>query len=325
MKDNRYTRAMNTVEISGEALDNGLKYAREHSADEKGDKVINMKNKQNNLWKAAAACLAAAVGIGGAVYGGAVGNSSGKGDALMFTANAQEWTYGACVDFGELLPAGGGFRAEPAGEPLSGDLIGAEHFYVGAESYTALPIRCEGENIESVTYTLKNDRHEAVEACFILGEHFIGQTENDSSEQEYNWYSPSETYASEYTVAFDDQPYYGENGMALDAQGRQSAEEPEPVILAVHYRINPEKLGLNDWRQVEEIKRQDGVPKEWYDVMEDMYRSEDEKLKIEVTVGFNDGTEQTETIDLDITSGSIEYENGPYYCTKVSGTLNEHE
>ena len=112
------------------AVERGLALTK---AAEEGDKVINMKNKQNNLWKAAAACIAAAVGIGGAVYGGAVGNSSGNGDALMFTANAQEWTYGACVDFGELLPAGGGFLPD-----RGGSRAGGKYFFVYREKGYAL-------------------------------------------------------------------------------------------------------------------------------------------------------------------------------------------
>ena len=281
--------------------------------------VYSRRSERLNLFRgyspriaAVAACLALVIGVGSAVYCSDVNEKglsevieSGLEDAkdsFVLTANAQELDYGAQVVFSELSGSGRGICGLPDGR-------------IEMTSYTALPIRCEGENIDTITYTLKNSKVENVEAFLVLGKNYLERTENDSeSYGDMPSFGRSSHAVGTYTVAYEDQPYFGENCMALDGEAQS---EDEPVVLVMYYRADPELFGYESAKQFNEVRLMHaGDPYgwfEWCDIMADVYESEREKVAIKVTVTYNDGITQTETIDLTCKAVREDYDNGQFY------------
>ena len=288
MENNKYTRALNSVEVSEETLEKGLRYAMENSG--RKDKVIRMKKIGNNHWKtaAAAACLAAVVGVGGFI-----GHSfSAKTEnSFIVTANAEEMKTGAEIVF-DLVDCGGGSDGVHDG---TGRLAVMQS--------TALPIRCEGENIESVTYTLDSKAGHNTEQILWLSKNYKETVRHDTPDTPlaHSVWIPYSVPTLSYTVAYEDQPHFAANGMALDSNGlQQMDEEAIPVTLMTQFKIEPSLFGFEDHEEWAEALNDSAFhfPNEWYDIMQQLYEEDNNDSKIIVTVNYKDGTSETKTISL---------------------------
>ena len=257
MKNNRYTRALNSVKVSDETLEKGLKYAMENSDKSRKGKVISMKKSNVTHWKTAAvaACLAAVIGAGGVIRH----NFSAKPEnSFIITANAEEMEPGTEVIF-QFLDTGEGYgRAHDGTDRLS------------MRQITGLPIRCEGENIESVTYTLDSKTGYNTEQFLGIAQNYKDIVQYENPEDRgggYRWL-PYSVNAMSYTVAYEDQPYFADNGMALDGD-RQSWEEPIPVALITQFKVEPSMFGYENFDEWAEATNdlEFRFPVEWYDII----------------------------------------------------------
>lgn len=274
---------------------------------------------------AAAACMAVIIGVGGIAYTANLERGSfsqtvassveNVKNSFVITANAQEMEYGAEVVFGEFPAYGRGCDA--LGEVA-----------IEMTSFTGLPIRCEGENIDTVTYTLSNSSNGYAEAFLILNRDYLNATENDSENYgDMPCCGPYTHAVGTFTAAYDDQPIYGEDGRSIDERYNVTIDT-EPVILQMYYRARPEELGYEDTRDFREYKfahLNDLEPEytKWYGMMADFYEAENNNVQVEVTVTYKDGTTETKTIDLLCKPAVYEYPDGVQFSyMDIYGVLN---
>ena len=285
MKDNRYTRAMNTVEIGSEALDNGLKYAREHSADEKGDKVIVMKKSRTTYWKTAAvAALAVVVGVAAIIAPGYQHKRSGdvenSPNTFVVTANAEELTSYSEVVIGALDSAGGGF-----GTLDNGNFEIVKHLQ--------FPVICDGTGIESVTYSLP-EHSEDVQLTFVMQKSFGESVEHngDLNTGYKTIYMPNTYAASQYTVSYDRLPKAEEFGK------RENGYHSDPVILDLCIESDPKDFGYETAEEMLDSIESDNDMSIWANIFISAAEKHSDEMKLDVTANFEDGTSKTETVRL---------------------------
>ena len=307
MIDNKYTRTLSSISAPPKSIEKAIRTVYEiNSHNTKKGKVTIMKKR---TWTAAAAGLAAvfaAVGI--------FGQSFYKQDAknsFIITANAQELKPDTEIVFG-LINSGSGYGREfDDTDRLS------------ISQFTALPIRCEGENIESVTYTLDSEYGYNTDQFLELAEKYkdIVQHYEPDDRIGYRWL-PYSVPARSYTVAYEDQPYFGTNGMALDGK-KQSEEEPIPVVLITRFKIEPSLFGFENSDEWAEANNDLDFryPSEWYDILQQLYEEDNNDSKIIVSVHYKDGTSETKTICLSCRAASKEYPSGTLNYMEICGTL----
>ena len=293
-------------------LDSVMEYKRSYF---RKDKVINMKKTRLLKFSAVCACLALVIGVGSAVYhtGGNTENLSQLGEntkntsqsvipmenGFIVLANAEKITGDSQVVLGELNGTGAGFGIADDGT-------------VQVRKYIEFPVRCEGENIESVTYSLKNN-NDRMQLYFVLNSEFEALTDNNGPENaaDKTVYIPETTVAEEYTVPYEFQPTEEQFGTV------KNSHKADPVILSIGFTDIPETIGYKDVDELKELQDEDvsDFYPEMLTKLIDMHRNE---MQIEVTVHFTDGTSQTKTIQLSYESADS---NKDFTLVQITGTL----
>ena len=212
MNENRYTETIGKLKLSDESLAKGIERMKNY---EDEGKVVNMKNRFISIKTAVAAVLVLALGVG-AVFAGSFNKADTKPlkNTFTLTANAQELTYDTKV----LL-----YEEEQFGQ------IGSCHGYHEFNNHLLMalgiqfPLFCEGDDIESVTYSVKPVSENAcMEFVFSWDyadkisfeqTHFqegIGGLIASNGEDNYWRYRETHQgqnpYSKEYTVIYENQP-----------------------------------------------------------------------------------------------------------------------
>ncbi len=305
MKDNRYTRAITSVEISSEVLEAGLRYAVE-----KRDEVIVMKKRKTAYWKIAAACLGIVIATA-AVFSASYqhkqqGYVESVTNAFIIKANAEELTQNSEVVIGALDSVGGGF-----GTLDNGNFEIVKHL--------EFPIICEGTGIESVTYSLPK-HSDGAQMTFVLQKSFEEIVEHDGDiNTGYKTIFMPDTYAAlSYTVPYEKLPSEDDFGK------RENGYHSDPVILDLYFEADPSDFGYNTAEDLfYDIDNGYSTGFEnsqalWADIFVKTAEKYSEEMKVSVTASFEDGTSKTETIQLSCLTSQA---NEDYTMVKVIGTI----
>ena len=297
MNENRYTETIGKLKLSDEALAKGIERMKNY--EDKG-KVVHMKSRFISIKTAVAAMLVLAVGVG-AVFAGNIINAGTqpKKNTFMLTANAQELSYDNKIELR-------GFD----GNSLS-ELANIYHGVVNIALGLQMPIKCEGTDIESVTYAVKDycEEDPAV-LCFLLGTDYAEKLSFENIRYD-SWHmaphrDKGHTYeerykpvyvATEYNVAYEDQPELEEFDL-IDGYYRGEV----PVSLSIAFNDERESLGGASYKSFEEIYENNYANPDPHNFFTDsfleLFEKHKDEMKIYVTVNFTDGTSQTQTIQL---------------------------
>ena len=290
MKNNKYTRALSSIEISEAALENGLRYAKE-----KEERVINMTKNRKAYWKTAAVAASLAVIIG---VGGVIGhNFSAKPEnSFIISANADELTADSLVQICEMHGIGGGVGGARNDKDMS------------VQNVVNFPVFVEGENISTVTYSVIGDDGEDLQLFLVISPTLAEVSENDASEVYGNhWmFKPYMQGVTEYTVAYGDQadieqfqPFAMEKTMENDKitdtnEYFKADAEIDPVVLSFYFNFSFDEFGIESVDNMYEEAKANHL----FDKMEELFEQSSEDMCVNVSVKFNDGTVQSKKIQL---------------------------
>lgn len=290
MKDNRYTRAIDSVEISEDVLENALRCAKDNRG-----KVINMKKRSKGFLKitAAAACMALLIGVGGAVMNKNDDNtlqmSRLMSHEFTITANAAELRRDVSLNMGELQSGAGGIEFIEEDKALS------------IEQGLPFTLRIEGDGIESVTFSVDESKSDDMSMKFMLRKDFASLTQNNGIDDKISEYSsiPGCTGAAEFTVAYENQ---------LTEKQFQPYAQITDDESAAHMWSHPLELWiLLDHQPAEDFYSQHPDFKHEYpdrlnnaisNCFVKFVNDHSDFAKIKVTVNFTDGVSQTENVYL---------------------------
>lgn len=321
-KENKYVAAMKRVKLSEDGLERGLKRMRNSERD---GKVVYMKQR-NNRFKAAAvtaACLAAVIGVGSAVY---AMNRPFEDSQQPFTPSAGEiaksFSIKAYDQEGDtsriMLKELDSTKGSQGSVAIGKDIITASRC-------VEFPVVCDGEGIESITYSVDNYNSDEVQMYFILNNKFDGVVSSNGGENSSEMtignsddrfgavnYVDYDTYAAtEYTVDFDSQPITEQFNTFENGQKKTA-----PVYLVVGFN------GANDdsfaeWIHNTEVNQYTKLPTvNGSGIISQFMDNHRDETKIDVTANFTDGTSCTRTIQLSYETVGTHSEFG-----KIVGTL----
>ena len=287
MKNNKYTRAMDLVEIDSEAIERGLRYA-----DERKDKVIVMKNSKSRILKTmAAACLALVIGVGGAAWAGRDADKAVQAEhKFTISANAAELKRDVRLEVDELSAGGG-----------SVEFI-EEEKALGIEQGIAFNIRVEGDDIESVTFSTEKYATDDMRMRFMLRNDFASLTENNGTDNRISEYSyiPNCTGATEFTVAYENQLTEEKFEPYADVNGDESMAHSWMVPLELY--VIMDDVPAEDFYAEHPDFKTDRNPDMLHSAIAEnfsrYFNENSDSAKVSVTVKYNDGAEQTEEIQL---------------------------
>ncbi len=286
MKDNRYTRAIDSVEISEDVLENALHCAKDYRG-----KVIKMKKRSKGFLKiaAAAACMALLIGVGESVMPKPSDNTLNMSHEFTITANAAELRRDVSLNMGELQTGAGGVEFIEEDKALS------------IEQGLPFTLRIEGNGIESVTFSVDESKSDDMSMKFMLRKDFASLTQNNGTDNKISEYSsiPGCTGATEFTVAYENQltekqfaPY------ALITDDESAAHMwSHPLELWILLDNQPAE---DFYSQLPDFKHEytDRVNNEVSNCFVKFFNNHSSFAKIKVTVNFTDGVSQTEDVYL---------------------------
>lgn len=317
MKDNRYTRALDSLTIDETALENGLKYAREHSKKE-GDKVIYMKNN-GRFWKTAAiaASLAVIIGVGGTAW--TVNGRNGTTSAIdaaahtfTVTAGAEELRRDVSLSLGEMRSGSGGIAF----------LKDENAFEI--EKGSRFTLRVEGEDIESVTFSTEEYATDDMSMRFMLRNDFASLTENNGVDDKISEHSyiPGCTGTTTFTVPYECQLTEEDFGHKVPVNGDRNAANAWgiPAELYVLMAKVPAGSFYEDYPDYIHNMPEMMSSNLLTDCFMQYFNENSDIAKIKLTVNYKDGASQTEVISL--SCGKEEYETG-WYRTVLYATLGD--
>lgn len=289
MIKNKYTKTVDTLKISDEALEKAVRNVR---AKDFSGKVITMKEKKSRrslrAIPTAAACLAAVVAVGGIFW--TVNRSEGVENSFTLSVNAEEINGDTNVIIPDL-----GFSSAGYGWYDDEDGAIAE---ISCHKTVQFPVVCEGNNIESVTYSVEAYTEENPEMFFIIYDKFDGIIEQNADESWENKGTeiPNMTLSTAYTVDYNNQPTADMFGV------KENGYVADPVQLAIYFVDRNEKFPNLTVEQFESMGFNTANDREYtnffFDVLRTMLDDNTNKMKIDVTANFTDGTSQTKTIQL---------------------------
>ena len=302
MNENRYTETIGKLKLSDEALAKGIERMKNY--EDKG-KVVNMKSRFISIKTVVAAVLVLALGVG-AVFAGSFNKADTKPikNTFTLTANAQELTYDNKIEIG--------------GIDTNGLLIGCsiKDGVVGVGVSLQIPMLCEGRDVESITYAVKDYCvDDAARLCFMLRSDYAEKMSFENitdypsfdnnnisyyhtlvMHREYHAGTNTKPFiATAYTVAYDEQPNPEEYAL-IDGYLRTDV----PVTLSIQFDDERESLGGASYDYYTELYNNVDNPHYQFlkDSIVELFEKHSDEMKIYVTVNFTDGTSQSQTIQL---------------------------
>ena len=282
MKDNKYTRAISSVEVSQETIEKGLARAK-NAGQKRTGKVIFMKK-----WTiaAAAACLAVVIGVGGAVWTGRdAGGTVQTEHKFTITANAAELKRDVRLEVDELTAGGGGVEFIEEDKAL------------GIEQGVPFNLRVEGDDIESVTFSTEQYATDEMRMRFMLRNDFASLTENNGTDNKISSHSyiPDCIGATTFTV-----PY--ENQLTNEQFEYRSENSSRDWHVPLELYIIMDSVPAEDFYAEHPDFKNDRHPDILHSAMIEnfsrYFNENSENARIAVTVNYRDGAVQTEEIQL---------------------------
>lgn len=291
-----YKDTIDSIRISDEAVENAIKNLKQPDA---VGKVIEMKNKKHRFIKpvgAVAATLAIIIGAGVIFNINSMPSEQSTSNGFFITANAAATDDIITTD--EFVTVG----------DING-LVGASNAYYNNELYQTMSmygfdVKCNGENIATVTYSVKN------------GVFYINKSLDKVAKKEgrikklFNYKLENYEYYTSYTVDYDNQPNAKNEEFVIPpimiASGfdfKNSEEIPKSIS---DFQKNIDKLESNP---------DDNACASFYE------KHENEIFKdtiVTVTATYNDGT--TESADM-IFNSTYKIKNNKYDGMSLNAKL----
>ena len=322
MIKNKYTETIDTVKISNEALNKALQNVRYNK------KTTAAKNKPKVIWKttsAVAACMAAVIAVGGIflfLNDGVVdsiieGNLPEVQNSFVVLANSQKLTADSEVTIGEFYGTNSylyGYITESSGKGID-DIYNKkikdepiEYFQVGVT--LQIPIHCEGDNIESITYSVEkyadecesiNSRKECFDMYLCADEAYDGVIDSNATDEfrkEKGFYSWTKVGTS-FTFAYDKQPV----GYEQETSWEKFKHRTSKLELPLQFCCKNEKypgLTPTEYFSLHRDTETDETLIDFVrtDVMKESFAKYYDNLRIDIIANFTNGTSQTKTVQL---------------------------
>lgn len=302
MRKNLYTKTINDIKISENAVNSAIEniYSKQSN-----DNIIDIKKSKNKkVNKVIAASLVAAMLVSGgafALFSQPAQNQNG----FVITAAAAELTKDKPVQVAAIDRT--------------------DRYFYGYESYEEtfnLLLSCKGDNISTITYnakgnsyfTFNTDDNEKVYCGKVLSDF-----ENKNADETMKIYmnSGADYFYSGFTVDYDKQ----DESVKVDSDG------VAPVSMNVYLMANDSEKAakilskynayslysgeaVSDSVKAEYIEKNgENFDKEFnpeydesdiIDMYNELYSQLFEGVSVDVTVKYNDGTEETQTVDFNV-------------------------
>lgn len=317
MRKNLYTKTLDEIKISENAVDTAVEklYGKQNN-----DNVIDInKLKKKTANKIVAASLVAAMFISGGAFALLSQPAKSSQNGFVITAAAAELTKDKPVQVAAIDRT--------------------DRYFYGYESYEEtfnLLLSCKGDNISTITYnakgnsyfTFNTDDNEKVYCGKVLSDF-----ENKNADETMKIYmnSGADYFYSGFTVDYDKQ----DESVKVDSDG------VAPVSMNVYLMANDSEKAakilskynayslycgeaVSDSVKAEYIEKYgENFDKEFnpeydesdiIDMYNELYSQLFDGISIDVTVKYNDGTEETQTVDFSVEP--ITEENADEYLEK---------
>lgn len=320
MRKNLYTKTLDEIKISENAVDTAVEklYGKQ-----KSDNVIDInKLKKKTANKIVAASLVAAMFISGGALALLSQPAKSSQNGFVITAAAAELSKNKPV---ELAKVGS-----------------AHNLHFCFKSYKEkfnLTLSCKGDNISSITYTANGNSYLVVDSLYddnIFDIKKYADTkkyENYTDYPEVLWYNEDKMYSSftvDYNKQFADKQVedYEESPLSMNVFLTAKDGEKADEVLKKHdiyftfsddaivKNTNPrkyytEKIGDNFDKglNLETYQKSDLI-----EMYNELYSQLFDGISVDVTVKYNDGTEETQTVDFSVEP--ITEENADEYLEK---------
>lgn len=314
MIKNRYTRTIDTMKISDKALNKALQNVRNN------DRTREIEYTAKRTWKltsAAAVCMAAVIAVGGILWS-VNRNDVTSGifekqlpeikNSFIVLANSRKLTADSEVTIGEFYGTNSyqiGYITENSGEydnMRSHKDVPIDYFQVGVT--LQIPIHCEGENIESVTYSVENyvgecesinQRKECFDMYLYTDESYDGIIDSNATKEfrKGKGLGGGINAGTSFTCAYDNQPV----GYEMETNLEKFKHRTSKLLLPIEFCVRNEKypeITPSEYFSFSSNKDEFSTKEIFYDAFTEYYDS----LKIDITANFTNGTSQTKTVQL---------------------------
>lgn len=304
MKDNSYMNAMNSIKAPENLIDDAVQNIKEAETSSELTVVEKPKRRVLKFTSAVAAVLALIIGLSFIPMGG-----KEKTDAehnFVITVGAAEITPDVYVEIGELVNYGSGASFKEIGEDKNSNLWdGEEHdetaydlndenievpddmwmtgtYYLMGMRRMFMPqeLSIQGENIESITYSVKNCR-------LVFDSKFEGVIDADILSEE-DFVSNGEPVI----------PYY--NGYEWAKSCTFDYKIQQESIQSGKWQGTP-KFGIEFAMKFEEGEHEVYIEKNKHDeapLFESEFNSNADDYALEITANFKDGKSVTKTLSF---------------------------
>lgn len=284
MSKSLYKETFDSVKVSEEALTKALETAKNFK------EVKVMKKRKTIKFKATAviaASLAFVIALGAIFFNSGIISNT---DSFTLKAYAAEITDDTYVAIGNFSRQGGGSSYDINGNVISN---------ITAEGCFDFFVNCEGENIETITYTANN-------SSFLLNSEYEGFVDTKLLEDDlYSTHLNGRYSYSSYTVDYNKQPdpelyenaetnkkYYGSQEDIANAFG-EDYDTFAPVILSLSAEIE-EEIEVNSNESEDLLQTSGAIDKMLYEKI----NKESDNYTIDIKVTYTDGHTECKTIQL---------------------------
>lgn len=302
MRKNLYTKTINDIKISENAVNSAIEniYSKQSN-----DNIIDIKKSKNKkVNKVIAASLVAAMLVSGgafALFSQPAQNQNG----FVITAAAAELSKNKPVKIAQINPD-----------------YAVGFSYKSYEEVFNIMLSCKGDNISSITYTAKGRSYFTVDSNYsddIYDTVLLTDSEEFMNSDDYselallngkNYASLSVKYdkqfANKNTAVYEDSP------LSMNVYLTANDSETAAAVLKKHdiYCLYSDDALLKNARDdYAELLGEDfdkGYDVDNYnksdliDMYNELYSQLFEGVSVDVTVKYNDGTEETQTVDFNV-------------------------
>ncbi len=303
MRKNLYTKTLDEIKISDEAVNSAIEklYSKQNN-----DNVIDIKKSKKRVAnKVIAASLVAAMLVSGGAFALFSRPAQSKHNGFVITAAAAELSQNKPVKIAQINKGyGAGFSCKSYEEVFN------------------LMLSCKGDDISSITYTAKG------RSCFTIDSNYkfdvydallLKDSEDFKNSNDYSELSfiKKRDYVS-FTIDYDKQfanketEVYEEPPLSMNVYLTANDGEKAAEVLKKHdiyclysddallknSRANYVKIFGEDFDKgydVNNYQKSDLI-----DMYNDLYSQLFEGVSVDVTVKYNDGTEETQTVDFNV-------------------------
>lgn len=303
MRKNLYTKTLDEIKISDEAVNSAIEklYSKQNN-----DNVIDIKKSKKRVAnKVIAASLVAAMLVSGGAFSLLSKPAQSKHNGFVITAAAAELSQNKPVKIAQINPD---------------HAVGFS--YKSYEEVFNIMLSCKGDNISSITYTAKGRSYFTVDSNYsddIYDTVLLTDSEEFMNSDDYselallngkNYASLSVKYDKQF--ANKDTEVYEDSPLSMNVYLTANDSETAATVLKKHdiYCLYSDDALLKNARDdYAELLGEDfdkGYDVDNYnksdliDMYNELYSQLFEGVSVDVTVRYNDGTEETQTVDFNV-------------------------